>query len=134
MLLLLTMCGNLFSLHLPVTIQGDHGRLSAIIQKPSGTSRKRIPLVVICHGFTGNKEGALLNILADSLEAHGIASLRFDFNGHGQSEGRFEDMTVPNEIEDAQRVVAYAHSLPWVGPVILAGHSQGGVVAAMTSA
>lgn len=134
LLLLLTMCGNLFSLHLPVTIQGDHGRLSAIIQKPSGTSRKKIPLVVICHGFTGNKEGALLNILADSLEAHGIASLRFDFNGHGQSEGRFEDMTVPNEIEDAQRVVAYAHSLPWVGPVILAGHSQGGVVAAMTSA
>ena len=43
-------------------------------------------------------------------------------------------MTVPNEIEDAQRVIAYAHSLPWVGPVILAGHSQGGVVAAMASA
>lgn len=120
--------------HIPVTIQGDHGILSAVIQKPRTRPGKRIPLVIICHGFTADKEGALLRVLADSLEAHGIASLRFDFNGHGQSEGRFEDMTVPGEIEDARRVAAYAHSLPWVGKVVMAGHSQGGVVAAMASA
>ena len=119
---------------IPTTIQGDHGLLSAIIQKPSTRPSKRIPMVIICHGFTADKEGTLLRVLADSLEAHGIASLRFDFNGHGQSEGRFEDMTVPNEIEDAKRVVAYAHSLPWVGRVVMAGHSQGGVVTAMASA
>lgn len=126
--------GSVLAEHIPVTIQGDHGRLAAVIQKPDGVSRKRIPLVIICHGFSADKEGPLLRILADSLEAHGIASLRFDFNGHGQSEGRFEDMTVPNEIEDARRVVAYAQGLPWVGRIVLAGHSQGGVVAAMTSA
>ncbi len=120
--------------HIPVTIQGDHGHLAAVIQKPHTRPGKRIPLVIICHGFTADKEGTLLRVLADSLEAHGIASLRFDFNGHGQSEGRFEDMTVPGEIEDARRVAAYAHSLPWVGQVVMAGHSQGGVVAAMASA
>ncbi len=134
-LLLLTMlaataCAETF----PISIQGDHGSLAAVIQKPDSASRKHVPLVIICHGFTADKEGPLLRILADSLEAHGIASLRFDFNGHGQSEGRFEDMTVPNEIEDSRRVVAYAQGLPWVGRIVLAGHSQGGVVAAMASA
>ena len=134
LLLLTTLAATARAEHIPVTIQGDHGCLAAVIQKPDGTTHKRIPLVVICHGFTADMEGPLLRILANSLEAHGIASIRFDFNGHGQSEGRFEDMTVPNEIEDAKRVVAYAHSLPWVGKVVMAGHSQGGVVAAMTSA
>lgn len=119
---------------LPVTIDGPSGRLSAVIQLPAVPHRGRMPLVIICHGFTADKEGYLLRVLADSLEAHGVASLRFDFDGHGQSEGRFQDMTVPREIDDARSVVPYAHSLPWVGRVVLAGHSQGGVVAAMTSA
>lgn len=119
---------------IPVTIDGPSGRLSAVVQRPAHPHRARVPLVVICHGFTADKEGYLLRVLADSLEAHGVASIRFDFDGHGQSEGRFQDMTVPREIDDARCVVAYAHSLPWVGRVVLAGHSQGGVVAAMASA
>lgn len=85
------------------------------------------------HGFTANKEGELLKYLADDLEKYGIASLRFDFNGHGQSAGRFQDMTVPNEIEDAKCVYAYASRLPEVKNISLAGHSQGGVVASMTA-
>ncbi|MGN1255594.1 MAG: alpha/beta hydrolase family protein [Bacteroidaceae bacterium] len=132
--LAVTFTGKIHAENIPVTIQGDHGKLSAIIQKPSKVTCQKIPLVIICHGFTADKEGALLHTLADSLQAHGIASLRFDFNGHGQSEGSFEDMTVPNEIEDAKRVVSYAQCLPWAGPIILAGHSQGGVVAAMATA
>ncbi len=134
LLMLVLLPTGMHAVHIPVTIQGDHGHLAAVIQKPGNSPHRRIPLVIICHGFTADKEGTLLRVLADSLEAHGIASLRFDFNGHGQSGGRFEDMTMPGEIEDARRVVAYAHSLPWVGRVFMAGHSQGGVVTAMASA
>lgn len=134
LLLLTLLATRTHAERIPSTIQGDHGHLSAIIQKPLTRLGKRIPLVIICHGFTADKEGTLLRVLADSLEAHGIASLRFDFNGHGQSEGRFEDMTVPNEIEDAKRVVTYVHTLPWVSKVVMMGHSQGGVVTAMLSA
>ena len=72
---------------IPVDIQGHHGRLSAVIQKSDSHRQGRMPMVIICHGFTADKEGFLLRLLADSLEANGIASLRFDFNGHGQSEG-----------------------------------------------
>lgn len=114
-----------------VTVQGDHGRLAAVLQTPDG--RKEYPLVIIMHGFTANKNRPLLTGLADDLEKEGIASIRFDFNGHGESEGRFQDMTVPNEIEDAKHVYAYAKSLPGVTSISLAGHSQGGVVASMTA-
>lgn len=114
-----------------ISIDGDHEKLAATLQTPDG--KDEYPLVIIMHGFTANKEGELLKYLADDLEKYGIASLRFDFNGHGQSAGRFQDMTVPNEIEDAKCVYAYASRLPEVKNISLAGHSQGGVVASMTA-
>ena len=75
----------------------------------------------------------MFELIADTLQAHGIASIRFDFNGHGDSEGAFQDMTVPNEIEDAKKVVEYARSLKFVSDLAIVGHSQGGVVASMTA-
>ncbi len=114
-----------------VYVDGAKGKLAAIIQKPKTTETDKIPMVVICHGFTASKDCKLLCLIADSLQQKGIASLRFDFNGHGESEGKLEDMTVLNELEDARRVVAYCLTLPWVRDVSIVGHSQGGVVASM---
>lgn len=116
-----------------VSIDGDHSRLQAIIQKPNLKEGEQCPMVVFCHGFGGSKDGPLFELVCDTLQAHGIASIRFDFNGHGQSEGEFKDMTVPNEVEDAKKVVEYAKSLPYVSDLAIVGHSQGGVVAAMTA-
>ena len=116
-----------------VVIDGDHGKLQAVIHKPQLKSGERVPMVLLCHGFMGNKDGALENRIANLLSERGIASIRFDFNGHGQSEGRFQDMTVPNEIVDAKKVIEYVSALPYVSSVAISGHSQGGVVAAMTA-
>ena len=112
-------------------IDGDHGKLSAIMQVPNG--KTSYPMVIICHGFTGNKNEPLLTTLADNLEAVGIASLRFDFNGHGESEGNFSDMTVLNEIGDAVKVYNYVGGLSKVTSISIVGHSQGGVVASMVA-
>lgn len=114
-----------------IEIDGDHGKLSAMIQTPDG--KKNFPLVIICHGFTGEKNSDLLKNLSDELESRGIASLRFDFNGHGESEGNFQDMTVLNEIEDAKKIYDYAAKIPGVTSISIAGHSQGGVVASMVA-
>lgn len=114
-----------------ITIDGDHGKLSAVLQTPDGA--KTYPLVIICHGFTGNKGSLLLRSLAKQLELRGIASIRFDFNGHGKSAGKFQNMTVLNEIEDAKKVYDYARALPAVTSISIAGHSQGGVVASMVA-
>lgn len=129
----------LLSLHVAakkerVEIQGAVGKLVAEIQVPDAAEGKKVPMVIICHGFSANRGGLLLESIADSLEAHGVASIRFDFNGHGESEGSFEHMTVLNEIEDAKHVYEYVSSLPYVSKVAILGHSQGGVVTAMTAA
>lgn len=112
-------------------ITGDHGQLQTRLQLPEASGK--IPMVVLCHGFMGNMGGPLFDAIADNLLANGIGVVRFDFNGHGNSEGRFQDMTVPNEVEDAKKIVEWTEQQPFSSSVSLAGHSQGGVVAAVTA-
>jgi alpha/beta superfamily hydrolase len=126
----LTACGQRISL---LTVEGSKGRLKAVVHKPKLRGGQKCPFVVLLHGFTGNKNEPLLVQISEGLQERGIGSVRFDFNGHGESEGEFKDMTVPNEIEDAKKVVEYVSSLPYVNGLAIGGHSQGGVVAAMTA-
>ena len=117
-----------------VTIQGSVGKLAAVVQTPDGLAEgQKCPVVIMMHGFMGNKDGMLEKLTADKLAQNGIATVKFDFNGHGESEGEFSGMTVPNEIEDAKLVYEYVKSLPFAGDIALTGHSQGGVVASMTA-
>ena len=116
-----------------VTLEGSKGKLAAVIQTPELKAGEKVPMVMLMHGFMGKKESPLEEQMAASLEAQGIASIRFDFNGHGESEGDFQEMTVPNEIEDAKKVYAYVKALPYVEKIAMSGHSQGGVVTAMTA-
>ncbi len=111
------------------TLQGDHGKLSAVLHIPK--NKKNYPLVIIAHGFNASKDMYLLTDLSAQLNERGIATLLFDFNGHGTSEGSFLDMTILNELEDARRVYAYTAKLPHVRSISMAGHSMGAVVVAM---
>lgn len=125
---------NLFAKTEKLTIQGSVGKLSVVVQTPEGLADgQKCPVVIMMHGFMGNKDGMMEKIAGDMLAQQGIATVKFDFNGHGESEGDFTNMTVPNEIEDAKLVYEYVKSLPFAGDVALTGHSQGGVVASMTA-
>ena len=139
-LILTVMIGCLFSEKAAAAtdtlrVEGAKGKLAALLEIPEGVdirrSKKKLPVVIILHGLTGNMNEELEIRLAESLAKEGVASLRFDFNGHGHSEGSFNDMTISNELEDARRVYRYVASLPWVKDISLWGHSQGGVVSAM---
>lgn len=116
-----------------ITIDGSVGKLQAILQTPELKSNEKYPLVILMHGVFSNKEFPLITALADQLQAEGIATLRFDFNGHGESDGKFVNMTVPLEVKDAKAVFAYAEKLDFVSSISLVGHSQGGVVASLTA-
>lgn len=125
---LLSACANSI-VKQDIIIDGDHGKLSVVLQTPK--NKKFFPLVIIAHGFNANKEMYLLADLSAQLNKRGIATLLFDFNGHGQSEGSFLDMTIPNELEDARHIYAYAETLPRTKSISMAGHSMGAVVVAM---
>ncbi len=75
---------------------GHGSRLSGILTVP----KKGAPIVIIAHGFASRKESAVNVLVARALSARGIGSFRFDFYGHGDSEGKFEDITLTEGIGD----------------------------------
>ncbi|HWG84166.1 MAG TPA: alpha/beta fold hydrolase [Deinococcales bacterium] len=94
------------------------------------------PAVLMLHGFTGSRGEThrLFVLLSRLLAENGIASLRFDFRGSGESEGGFEEMTASREVEDAVQALAQLRARPEVDPerVGLLGLSMGGMIAALT--
>ncbi|WP_407570810.1 alpha/beta hydrolase [Deinococcus altitudinis] len=108
-------------LHLPDTEAPTHGH----------------PSVLILHGFTGNRAGdhRLLPLLSRYLVGLGVASLRIDFRGSGDSQGDFSEMTVSREIEDTEAAFGYLKQYPGLDPerVMLLGFSMGGMVAALSA-
>ena len=60
-------------------------------------------MVILMHGIFSSKDYNPMPALAKGLAKAGIASIRFDFNGHGKSEGRKQDMTIEKEIADPRR-------------------------------
>ena len=90
-------------------------------------------VVINLHGFGGNKCGYKnLHVQqARALEAKGIACVRFDFYGNGESDGEFENMTFTSLMEDAEDIYNWVLEQEWSdeSQVILSGHSMGGYVA-----
>lgn len=94
-------------------------------------------VVIMFHGFQGNlgyHPGKLIYDLSATLNDAGLPTLRFDFAGCGQSDGKFSDMTVFGEILDALSIIDFARSKMHAHHIYLVGHSQGGVVASMVAA
>lgn len=114
-------------------LDGSVGKLYTIVQKPQMKPGEKLPVVIICHGFGSDCKRPLLVAIANDVVEQGMIAIRFDFNGCGQSEGLFQNMTVPSEISDLKHVIDWARQQPWTENISLVGHSQGGVVVSMTA-
>jgi pimeloyl-ACP methyl ester carboxylesterase len=64
--------------------------------------------------------------LADGLAAAGVASLRFDLRGHGESEGRQEELTLSTILNDIAAAIATVRQAVGVSSVSLLGASFAG--------
>lgn len=117
------------------SVVGPEGDISFRISLPDGfdPQQDKCPMVILMHGIFASKDFIPIPSLAKGLAAAGIASIRFDFDGHGQSKGRMQDMTIEKELADARAILDYVKALPYVSGIGLLGHSQGGVIAAMTA-
>ena len=114
-------------------IESKNGYIPLIIQKPFKAKRRKCPAAILMHGIMADKEYPLLKIIADSLVDLGFMAVRFDFNGHGEGYGTFQQSTVPKEVDDAKKVISYIHNLHEVSEIYLIGHSQGGAVASLAA-
>ena len=80
---------------------------------------------LFAHCFTCGKDIAAASRISRALAARGIAVLRFDFTGLGNSDGDFSNSNFSSNIEDLVQA-AQALQIQYQAPQILIGHSLGG--------
>lgn len=111
------------------TLRGD-------LYVPEEKYKLKYPAVIVCHGLGGNKDAQNKVELSETLFKKGFAVLRFDYSGHGKSEGNYEDTTVTQIIKDIQSAIEALYSLEKIDRkrLGLIGHSIGAVAAIIEAA
>lgn len=106
-----------------ITFPGSLGHeLAAKLELPDGAPRA---FALFAHCFTCSKDAVAASRIARALTGSGIAVLRFDFTGLGQSDGDFANSNFSSNIGDLIRAADYLRE-NFQAPSILIGHSLGG--------
>ena len=106
---------------------GVEGRVQRLVRPDGNTvayakTDGREPAVVFLGGFRSDMTGTKALALEASARKTGRAFLRFDYLGHGQSSGRFEDGTIGRWLDDSLAAVDALAG----GKFVLVGSSMGG--------
>lgn len=105
------------------TFTGSGGEpLAARLDLPAGEPRA---YAVFAHCFTCGKDVVAASRISRRLTDHGIAVLRFDFTGLGESGGDFADSTYSSNVTDLVRAADQLREQR-SAPTLLIGHSLGG--------
>lgn len=118
----------------------SHVKLSGTLTTPEGVGP--FPAVVLVAGsgkHTRDEEvlgHKVFLVLADYLTRRGIAVLRYDKRGVGESKGDFQEATTNDFAADAEAAVAFLRSQHDIDPqhVGVIGHSEGGTIAPIVAA
>jgi len=113
------------------SIAGTAGNLEGIVHLPDDAPRA---IAVVAHPLPtkgGTMENKVVTTLAKTFAELGFATLRFNFRGVGNSEGKFDSGN--GEVEDVLTIVRYAQEAFGHLPLILSGFSFGGYVQALAA-
>jgi alpha-beta hydrolase superfamily lysophospholipase len=115
-----------------VFFNSGNDRLAAIFQKPAGAGP--FVTVLICHAYGEGKDP--YDEMMATFAAHGLASLAFDYHGHGDSPGERYHIDVPVWVQDTKAAVDYLLTRKDVDAKHLAafGFSSGGTAMLETAA
>lgn len=118
-----------------ITLMNQGEKVFGIMHRPK--LQGPVPAILICSGYAGNKAGKfrLFVRLAEELAKHGIAVLRFDYRGSGDSEGDFQDITVESKVSDTLKCLEYLANDFQIDPtrIGLLGRSLGGAIAILAA-
>ena len=88
-----------------------------------------LPTIIFLPGFFSNMQGTKATFFEEQCRKRGQAYVRFDYRGHGASDGRFEDGTITDWLTDVLLVVDRVAEKP----VLAVGSSMGGWLAVLTA-
>jgi uncharacterized protein len=109
-----------------VFFESEGRKVAAVLHLPETGNA---PCVIASHGLLSSKDSDKYIGLGERLVREGMALLRFDFRGIGESEGRLEDDTISGRIRDLGAAVGFVKSRIGLGDRIgLLGSSLGGYV------
>jgi dipeptidyl aminopeptidase/acylaminoacyl peptidase len=112
-----------------VSFKSEGCRISGILHLPE---KENLPCVITSHGLLSSKDSEKYIALGEQISREGMAMLRFDFRGIGESEGSEEDNTVSKKIADLSAAIDFIRSYPGLGNRIgLLGSSLGGFLSLM---
>ena len=115
----------------PLMLDNGEYEIPAIMTSPEG--KAVVPGVILLHGSASHKNevGDLYLRLAEQLANNGIASIRIDFAGTGDSPVDYTHYTLKTAVRDAEVALAFLRSQPQVDDHRLGvvGFSQGGLIA-----
>ena len=115
----------------PLMLDNGAYEIPAIMTSPEGTVV--VPGVILLHGSASHKNevGDLYLRLAEQLANNGIASIRIDFAGTGDSPVDYTHYTLKTAVRDAEVALAFLRSQPQVDDhrIGVVGFSQGGLIA-----
>jgi pimeloyl-ACP methyl ester carboxylesterase len=117
-----------------IQLQSRGTHIPATVVMPVSRWNQKFPLVIIHHGHGGGRnENGGLNRVAEALAKNGIASIRMDFAGAGDSTEPFTKLTYTTMLADSNAALLYAvRNLPVdkhrIGGF---GYSEGSAVVAM---
>ncbi len=107
-----------------ISFKNKEGQLlSARIEFPTG--QKPLSFALFAHCFTCNKNLSAIRNISKALNREGIAVLRFDFTGLGESEGDFANTNFSSNVSDLVSAANYLEQ-NHKAPSLLIGHSLGG--------
>lgn len=102
--------------------KGD--QLCGILSNPA--SMQKTSIAILCHGFSTSKDGRTCVRLEKSLNEKGLSTFRFDFFGHGESGGKFEDITISEAVDDIKNAIHFLKASGYK-KMNLVGSSFGGM-------
>jgi uncharacterized OsmC-like protein/alpha/beta superfamily hydrolase len=115
-----------------VRFPGAHGGdLAGRLELPADGAPRAYALFAHC--FTCTKNLKAIGNISQALAAEGIAVLRFDFTGLGESEGEFADTTFSSNVADLIAAADYL-AQHHMAPALLIGHSLGGAAVLQAAA
>jgi len=108
--------------------KGD--KLCGILSNPTGDTTK--PIIILVHGFSANKDARSLRLIKELIDKKGISTFRFDIYGHGESDGKLEDITISEGVDDVLQAINFLKQRDYK-KIGLVGTSFGGICCTVAS-
>lgn len=105
-------------------LKRDNSPDLAYVSIEKTSSGESLPTIMFLGGFRSDMEGMKAIFLEEKCKERGQAYIRFDYRGHGSSEGKFEEACISDWTQDALDILDRCTS----GSVMLVGSSMGGWV------